>query len=377
MNVDKTGLPLVEKSTYSTATKTWSNQVWANFICVLPATPGSSPALPAVYGHGLLGSATEVAGGNFTTAVKNYNMMGCATDWAGMSESDLLLVAASLSNMSSFHYNVEHMLQGMLNQQFLGRLMNSAQGFASDPAFQSNGVSRFAVGKTVYVGYSQGGIMGGATSALSNEWSRVVLGQPGLNYGGLLLNRSADWVEFASVYNPAYPNTTDQQLGLQLAQLLWDRGENDGYAEHLTSNPYGGTKAKQVLIIENYGDHQVSPVAAEVFGRTLHAAANQPAFSNTYSVGGTTVVRADQTVAFDWNMPTLSHSATAQAAIVMWDFGAPVPPTNNVAPTAGADTHDFGRSLDANVLQFTTFLRTGVVPDVCSGAACQDPPHRN
>jgi hypothetical protein len=121
----------------------------------------------------------------------------------------------------------------------------------------------------------------------------------------------------------------------------------------------------------------VAGVLALALPTTAHAAANQPAFSNTYSVGGTTVVRADQTVAFDWDMSTLSHTTSSQAAIVLWDFGAPVPPTNNVPPTAGADTHDFGRSLDANVLQFTTFLRTGVVPVVCHAAACQDPPSRN
>ena len=314
LNADKNGLPLLVKSTYSKTTKTWSNQLWANFICVMPQTPGATPATPAVYGHGLLGNADEVAGGNFITAVNDFNMMGCATDWAGMSENDLLLVAASLTNMSTFHVNVEHMLQGMLNAQFLGRLMNSAQGFASNVAFQNNGVSRFAVGKTVYVGYSQGGIMGGATSALSNEWSRVVLGQPGLDYGGLLLDRSHDWNEFASVYNPAYPDKTDQQIGLQLAQLLWDRGENDGYAEHLTAHPYGGTKAKQVLIIENYGDHQVSPVAAEVFGRTIGAAANQPAFNPTYLLDSSVATRDDATVAFDWNMPTLSHASVVNAA---------------------------------------------------------------
>jgi hypothetical protein len=75
-----------------------------------------------------------VAGGNFSLAVNSYNMMGCATDWSGMSGNDLLLVAASLTNMSYFHDNVEHMLQGLVNQQFLGRLLNSPQGLASDPA---------------------------------------------------------------------------------------------------------------------------------------------------------------------------------------------------------------------------------------------------
>ena len=52
--------------------------------------------------------------------------------------------------------------------------------------------------------------MGGATSAISKEWKRAVLGVPGQNYGGLLLNRSVDWDEFAGQYRPAYPDYTDQ-----------------------------------------------------------------------------------------------------------------------------------------------------------------------
>ena len=64
-----------------------------------------------------------------------------------------------------------------------------------------------------------------------------ILGVPGMDYGGLLLNRSVDWNEFSAVYDVSYTDPVDQQVVLQLAQLLWDRGENEGYAEHLTVEP--------------------------------------------------------------------------------------------------------------------------------------------
>ena len=73
-----------------------------------------------------------------------------------------------------------------------------------------------------------------------------------------------DWNEFSAIYDVSYTDPDDQQVVLQLAQLLWDRGENEGYAEHITSHPYTGISAKQVFIIENYGDHQVSNTAAEI-----------------------------------------------------------------------------------------------------------------
>ena len=142
------------------------------------------------------------------------------------------------------------------------------------------------------MGYSQGGIMGGAVSALSTEWTRAILGVPGMDYGGLLLNRSVDWNEFSPIFDVWYTDPVDQQVVLQLAQLLWDRGENEGYAEHLTSNPYAGIPAKQIFIIENYGDHQVSNAAAEMLARTIGAQNHQPAFNPSFFGGAPARERA-------------------------------------------------------------------------------------
>ena len=52
---------------------------------------------------------------------------------------------------------------------------------------------------------------------------------------------------------------------------MWDRGEPDGYANHMTSDPLPGTPAHHVLIDMAYGDHQVANVATEVEARTIGA----------------------------------------------------------------------------------------------------------
>lgn len=366
MNVDKNGLPVLVASTRNATTGVWGNQIWANFRCVMPSTINpSGPAAPTVYGHGLLGSAGEVVGGSFAKGVE-ANMMGCATDWSGMSSADALLVAGTLGDMSYFHTLSDHMLQGMLNFQFLARLINSTQGFAVHPAFKSGNAVRFQVGKCQYMGYSQGGIMGGAVSAISNEWTRVVLGVPGENYGGLLLNRSVDWNEFSAFYNPAYPNATDQQLGLQLVQLLWDRGENDGYAQHITTSPYGGTKAKQVFIIENYGDHQVTNVSTEVFARTIGATRHSPTF-DTNSFGSP---RSNVPTEVQWGIPNHTYSPTTQVKALdeLWDYGTPTPPTVNLAPDTSAygnDPHGYGRRTPGLIDQIRSFQVTGLIADIC------------
>jgi hypothetical protein len=332
------------------------------------AIASGGPALPTLYGHGLLGDATEVAGSSFVKGVA-ANMMGCATDWSGMSQNDVLLVAASLQNMSTFHINVDHMLQGFVNFQFLARLINSPHGFATNAAFKQGTKVRFKVGTCGFQGYSQGGIMGGAVSAISTQWSRAILGVPGENYGGLLLDRSVDWSQFASIYDPAYPNSTDQQLGLQLAQMLWDRGENEGYAEHLTSHPYAGTKAKQVFIIENYGDHQVANVSAETFGRTIGALNHKPVFnSNAFGTP-----RLNLPVTMQWGFSTANQAKSNPAFIELWDYGTPTPPTNNLSPSGpqyGNDPHGYGRQSPGLITQIHAFMATGFVPNECGTGPC-------
>ncbi len=362
MTVDRSGNPVINGS------KTWT----ANFICVLPSTISpSGPALPTVYGHGLLGSASEVEGSSFSVAL-THNLAGCATDWVGMSTSDVPNVERNLNDMSTFNTQVDHMLQGFVNFQFLGRLINSPAGFASNPAFQNgSGKALFQVGKCTFMGYSQGGIMGGAVSAVSTEWTRVILGVPGMDYGGLLLNRSVDWNEFSLIYDKAYTDPVDQQVVLQLGQLLWDRGENDGYAEHLTSNPYPGIRAKQVFIIENYGDHQVANVSAEMLARTIGAQNHQPTFNPSF-FGQTP--RTNVPVVVQWGLSKLNQTKAAKAGLVLWDYGTPTPPTTDLAPNGsayGADPHGDGRGNASLLSQITTFLTTGVIPDVCGAQACQ------
>jgi hypothetical protein len=362
MTVDRARNPVINGS------KTWT----ADFICVLPSTISpSGPALPTVYGHGLLGSASEVEGGSFSVAL-THNMAGCATDWVGMSSSDIPNVERNLNDMSTFNTQVDHMLQGLVNFQFLGRLINSPAGFASNPAFQdTSGKALFQVGKCTFMGYSQGGIMGGAVSAVSTEWTRVILGVPGMDYGGLLLPRSVDWNEFAAIYDKAYTDPVDEQVVLQLAQLLWDRGENEGYAEHLTTNPYPGITAKQVFLIENYGDHQVANVSGEMLARTVGAQNHQPAFNPSF-LGA--APRTNVPAVVQWGLSKLDQTKPTKAGVVLWDYGTPTPPTTDLAPNGpayGADPHGDGRGNASLLTQIVTFLTTGVIPDMCGGQACQ------
>ena len=331
----------------------------SRFICVMPNTALSTSSLPIVYGHGLLGGAEEAL--SFKGAVAEQNATVCATDWIGMASLDLLNVGTTLLDMSSFSSIADRLQQGMVNFQFLGRLFNHKDGFASSQDFQSKGKPIFELGGTQFLGSSQGGILGGAASAVSSEWSRAVLGVPGLNYS-LLLTRSIDWDEFAAIFEKAYTGDIERVMALQLVQLLWDRGENNGYVQHLTANTYDSFSPKDVLLIEAFGDHQVANVSTEILARTIGARVHTPVFG---------AKRSSATIAM-WGLEPLSD-ARAAPALVLWDFANPAPPADNRAPTFpkyGEDPHGAGSDEPRVATQVFTFLKTGKILDVCNSAPC-------
>ncbi len=333
----------------------------APFHCVVPIAP-AAPVPGIVYGHGLLGSRSEVDGLSFAAEIGLA--APCATDEIGMSAEDIATLATILGDLSHFDQQADRLQQGLLNQQFLGRLLNNAAGFVSSPAFQTaGGTPILAAGQAQFVGNSQGGILGGAASAISTEWSRVVLGVPGSNYS-LLLPRSSDWPQFQAVFDVAYPDPVDRAIALQLIQLLWDRGENDGYAQHLTTNPYDGIDAKQVLMVEAFGDHQVANVSTEALARTIGAAVHVPTLADGRSNDATPM----------WNIAPLDPSAPIAAILVLWDFGTPAPPPVNLPPTEpayGRDPHGAGSDEPLVLQQALTFLLSGEFVDLCNGGPCQ------
>ena len=70
-------------------------------------------------------------------------------------------------------------------------------GFVSDKAFHVDGTSTASPpvldrSRLYYNGNSQGGILGGAATAVAPDWTRATLGVPAMNYS-VLLNRSIDF----------------------------------------------------------------------------------------------------------------------------------------------------------------------------------------
>ncbi|MBK8294570.1 MAG: hypothetical protein IPK93_07270 [Solirubrobacterales bacterium] len=360
------------------------------FRCLIPKSIVSSgtvvPGGTGTYGHGLLGSLNQI---NATESVSNLtNSTWCATNWDGFSSADLGIVISALGDMSNFPKMVDRMQQGFVNFMMLQRALIHPGGMAAQPAFtmDHNGVTPIAPGPAIdlsagentrgyYQGISQGGIMGGALTALDPDVDRGVLGVPGINYS-TLLRRSVDSDEYFKLPGLGlyanYPDLASRPLLLSLIQLLWDRGEGNGFAHNMTDNPLPGTNPHEVLLRLALGDHQVSNFAAEVEARTIGAQRYSP-----------TLLPA-RTWDDDYEgippIPALPAPA-GNSFMVYYDGGPPwyqngsksgsgLPPLQNVPPRPqwgyGDDPHGYPRgSVDGND-HGKTFLLNGTI-GACAG----------
>jgi hypothetical protein len=333
---------------------------------------------PSMYGHGLFGDYTEVHTRNVRQLGNTEGVLTCATDWTGMMEDDVGTAVGALQDLSKFQALPDGLQQGFLNFIYLGRLLMYDDGFSSDDAFKFSGNSVIDHSQGLYYyGNSQGGIAGGALTAVEPDITRTVLYVPGMNYS-TLLTRSVDFDDYAAILYPSYPNESERPLLLAMIQLMWDRGEPDGYANHMTSDPLPNTPAHHVLIDMAYGDHQVSNVATEVEARTIGAPLRYP----TLDPG-----RTPGFVNFFPDIPMLNLPSDADGnGMFVWDIGpkrddgsggflgTDPAPIDNTAPNDdfGVDPHDTVINTSSDIRhQIAEFLKPdGQIIDPCGSDPC-------
>jgi hypothetical protein len=353
------------------------------FRCNIPRSAVSGDEVvesrPSLYGHGLLGSLSQV-NSPYKQAFE-HNVLFCAVNWAGFSSEDVPSVISSLVDLSNFNKATDRMQQGFVNFMMVGRAMIHPQGFNTDPAFQIDldddgpdpGVPVIDTERLYYEGKSQGGIMGGALTALAPDFERAVLNVPGMNYS-TLLQRSVDFDQYAvapgaGLY-PNYPDLGERQLVLSLMQLLWDRGEPNGYAQNMTDNPLPDTPEHQVLFQVDVGDHQVANVTAEVAARTVGAKRLAPTLDPGRHWEEEPFFGIDPIESFPYEGSVISYW---DGGPVGWSYTGPecdedepclgtaVAPPENVPPRPewgyGGDPHNYSRDAVAGRQQASDFKR--------------------
>ncbi len=366
----------------------------ARFTCNIPqsAVTGTGPAnyqvaqtdRSSMYGHGLFGDYTEVHTQNVRQLGDDHDVITCATDFIGMYEDDVGPSAIpALLDLSHFTPLPDRLQQGFLDFIYLGRLLANPDGLAEDPAFKFGGDSALATDKGLfYYGNSQGGIAGGALTAVEPDITRTVLYVPGMNYS-TLLTRSVDFEDYALILYPSYPDEGARPLLLTLIQSMWDRGEPDGYANHMTTDPLPNTPEHKVLIQMAWGDHQVANVATEVEARTIGAPLRRPALDANRLVDPFDEIRPNSPFYAMGKLGDLGGPAADGNGMFVWDIGPrrhdpmnpnqilgtlPAPLTNTAPNDSfGVDPHD--TVIDTSPLaraQIASFLQIGgKITDPC------------
>jgi hypothetical protein len=323
----------------------------------IPVAATMAPATPLQNAHGLLGDKTEGDGSYLAVIDDQGDYASVAVDLIGMCQDDYNTVVNALTgNPLNFKDDIGRQHQGILNELLSMRLMNA---LANDPATFYNGQPTIDATNHYYRGDSQGGIFGTTYMSVSTDVTRGVLGEPGAPYN-LLLNRSADFGPFFLFLQITYSSSREIQGLLGQLQMVWDRTEPDGYLPYISSNPLPNTPVHQVLIHDNVGDYQVTPLGAHIIARAVGAQNLSPVNRELYGI-------------------TDSPGPITGSAIVEWSWGLePAPETNvppgdlcpmDASPDCG-DPHDQLRIQPASIQQEIDFFSTGTVTQTCSPAPC-------
>src|SRR5262249_42988360 len=184
-----------------------------------------------------------------------------------------------------------------------------------------------------------------------------------MNYS-TLLQRSVDFDTYEAILSTSYPDRFVQLQAIELIQMMWDRGETNGYAQHLTRAAYRHTPRKKILLLGAVGDHQVSEFALQVEARTIGAAGHVPYVAPDREFGGE----------HGFGITPISKYPWKRSAYFLFDTGAALSPLDNRPPRDGHDPHDAApKTPAAQALQAPFWHPRGYVTDVCGGAPCTGP----
>jgi hypothetical protein len=324
------------------------------FTAIVPACAYTSatPVPLVVYGHGLLGSSSETAGGVQQTTASELCMVFVGTDMRGMSTADIPAVARTLNDVTHADQVFEVLEQGLVNHITLVQAMRTtmAQSLFVDAA---NGNKPLVDPTRVYYyGLSQGAILGTSVMAYEKTVLRAALGVGAANYS-LLLDRSGDWPTYRTVLAGGYPDPLDDELVISLCQMRWDKTEGSGVANSVLAGTPTGVPAKQILMQIALSDEQVPNVGSYWQARTM----NIPVLAPSPTV--------------PWGLMTQDSPLPGGSALVIEDGGVAPPPSTNVPPPPhNPAMHDLTRNQPASRRQINTFFTTGMIVNECSPGAC-------
>ncbi len=318
---------------------------------------GGDPGRLVIYGHGILGSRTEIDSAWMVETASRLGLVVVATDWWGMSHDDLPRLAATLgTDFDSFDATPERIHQGIINA--LG-LMRSFRGTCATleplavPLDAGGTAPAYASDPAYFYGNSLGAILGGALAGVATDADHFALGV-GAGSWTFLITRSDAWRSFGSLIATGYPDALERSLMILMTASLWDPIDAASFAPHLLADPLAGTPAKHVMMQIGIGDVSVSNDASHYQARTAGMPLLVPS------------------VAEPWGLDQTPGPADSALTIYQLPGVEPLPPGTH-DPGGDTPTHNGVRQLDSAQMQLDAFLHPdGQVVQVCDGPCDPD-----
>ncbi len=328
------------------------------FTMLIPPAARERGGLPlVVFGHGIFGTGesylTSESIGSIVQAMSNQNdAVVIATDWIGLSSSDLELITSEVvTDLSRITLVSDRLAQSLINNLALTEL--ALGELSADPAIDLGHSEPLLDAEQVYYyGISLGGIQGSSLAAISPRISRAVAAVPGGAWSSMI-QRSVNFEEIEVLIDLLYPDPLSQTLFIAALQSFFDRSDPAGLISMLNNDPdYPELDEKLYLIQEAIGDCQVPNISTDILARAAGAAhltiATDPIYGLDTIAGPTT------------------HPAITQIRIPdrLAEF---FPPDENTIPETNNGVHSAIIDEAPTMEQVSEVLTTGLLVHPCDG----------
>ncbi|NUP12545.1 MAG: hypothetical protein HOW73_41405 [Polyangiaceae bacterium] len=331
------------------------------FTMLVPKKAVTSGPLPlVVLGHGIFGNGRDFLteggdGAAIQQIAQDAGVIIIATDWIGLSSSDLPRIAAEVApDLNRISIITDQLQQALVNAIVLTKL--GLGDLKDDPEVKVADTALVDPTRVHYWGASLGGIEGSSFIALSPDIARAVFGVPGSSWS-TMLTRSIVFPPVKAFLELDYPDPLLLTFLTTAAQLRFDYSDPANVTRLLFKEPLPDAPKDRIVVLqEAIGDSQVPNLVTDILVRAMGIKVLSPSIYQPYGVETVTA-------------PT-TESCVVQFQMEGWDD--PAPPQTNTPPSAENNVHHDMNFLPNAQAQIASLLFGGSVVSVCDGVCDPD-----
>jgi hypothetical protein len=312
--------------------------------CSLLNNPEQSTKALVEYGHGLLGTSSEMKSWFNHEMAAQEPFVFYGANWTGLSFKDSGPITLALIEDPAMFVTVpERTQQGWMEHFVLSHLMKQ-DDFMNASNIQVQNENVLDAENLYFYGNSAGAILGGGYAGLHGGFDKVVLGVGGMPFAHFL-TRSTGFAPFLQVLETLYDDWREITLLIGLFEHQWEPSEAIGWVDELQDTP--------ILLQNAIGDPLVPALGGHVMARAYKVDLVSPAARDI------------------WGLEKVSSPVTSGRGLTEWDIGLEDVVESYPVPIELGDysPHDYPRSSMNGIEQILHFFETGEIINPCL-AAC-------